>query len=50
MRVTTYEQAREVVAGAAAELGVSAAVLDHSVWTRMSTAGRTVVIASGPTA
>ena len=39
--VSDYEQAREVIAGAAAELGVSAARLDHSIWTYMSKAGRT---------
>jgi len=39
VRVTSYEQAREVV-GAAAELGVSAARLDHTIWTYMSMAGR----------
>ena len=36
-----YVQAREVIAGAAAELGVSAARLDHSIWTYMGKAGRT---------
>jgi hypothetical protein len=41
VRVTSYEQAREVIAAAAAELGVSAARLDHSIWTYMSKAGRT---------
>lgn len=41
VRVTSYEQARDVIAGAAAELGVSAARLDHSIWTYMSNAGRT---------
>ena len=41
VRVTSYEQAREVIAGAAAELGVPAAQLDHSIWTYMSKAGRT---------
>ena len=41
VRVTGYEQAREVIGAAAAELGVSAAQLDHSIWTYMSTAGRT---------
>ena len=42
VRVTSYEQAREVIAGAAAELGVSAARLDHSIWTyKQSTSGRT---------
>ena len=41
VRVTSYEQAREVIAGAAEELGVSAAQLDHSIWTYMSKAGRT---------
>ena len=41
MRVTSYAQAREVVGAAAAELGVSAARLDHTIWTYMSMAGRT---------
>ena len=41
VRATSYEQARAVIAGAAAELGVSAARLDHSIWTYMSKAGRT---------
>jgi hypothetical protein len=41
VRVTGYEQARAVIAGAAAELGVSAARLDHSIWTYASKAGRT---------
>jgi len=41
VRVTSYEQAREVIAGAAAELSVTAAQLDHSVWTYMSKAART---------
>ena len=41
VRVTSYEQAREVISGAAAELGVPAAQLDHSIWTYMSKAGRT---------
>jgi hypothetical protein len=41
VRVTSYEQARAVIAGAAAELGVPAARLDHSIWTYMSKAGRT---------
>jgi endonuclease III len=41
VRVPSYEQARAVVAGAAAELGVPAARLDHSIWTNMSKAGRT---------
>ena len=41
VRVSGYEQAREVIAGAAAELGISAARLDHSIWTYMSKAGRT---------
>ena len=36
VRVTSYEQAREVIAAAAAELEVSAAQLDHSIWTYMS--------------
>jgi len=40
--VSDYEQAREVIAGAAAELGVSAARLDHSIWMYMSKAGRTL--------
>ncbi len=41
VRVTSYEQARGVVAEAAAELGVPAAQLDHSIWTYMSQAGKT---------
>jgi len=41
VNVSGYEQARAVIAGAAAELGVSAARLDHSIWTYMSKAGRT---------
>jgi len=41
VRVTSYEQARQVIAEAAAELGVPAAQLDHSIWTYMSKAGRT---------
>jgi hypothetical protein len=41
VRVTSYEQAREVIREAAAELGVPAAQLDHSIWTYMSKAGRT---------
>lgn len=41
VRVTSYEQAREVIREAAAELGVPAAQLDHSIWTHMSKAGRT---------
>ena len=41
VRVTSYEHARAVVAGAAAELGVPAAQLDHSIWTHMSNAGKT---------
>ena len=41
VRVTSYEQAQAVVAGAAAELGVPAAQLDHSIWTYMSKAGKT---------
>ena len=41
VRVTSYEQARGVIAGAAAELGFPAAQLDHSIWTYMSKAGRT---------
>ena len=41
VRVTSYEQAREVIRAAAAELGVPAAQLDHSIWTYMSKAGRT---------
>jgi hypothetical protein len=41
VRVTSYEQAREVIREAAAELDVSAAQLDHSIWTYMSKAGRT---------
>jgi len=38
VRVTSYEQAREVIREAAAELGVPAAQLDHSIWTYMSKA------------
>ena len=41
VRVASYEQAREVVAGAAAELSVRAAQLDHSIWTYMSETGKT---------
>lgn len=41
VRATSYEQARTVIRTAAAELGVSAARLDHSIWTYMSKAGRT---------
>jgi len=41
VHVNGYEQARAVIAGAAAERGVSAARLDHSIWTYMSKAGRT---------
>jgi len=41
VRVTSYEQARAVIAGAAVELGVSAARLDDGIWTYMSKAGRT---------
>ena len=41
VHVSGYEQARAVIAGAAAERGVSAARLDHSIWTYMSKAGRT---------
>jgi hypothetical protein len=41
VRVTSYEQARAVIGAAAAELDVSAARLDHSIWTYMSMAGRT---------
>ena len=41
VRVTSYEQARTVIAEAARLLGVTAARLDHSIWTYMSTAGRT---------
>jgi hypothetical protein len=36
-----YDHAREVLTGAAELLGVSAACLDHSIWTHMSKAGRT---------
>jgi hypothetical protein len=36
-----YEQARAAIAEPAALLGVSAARLDHSIWTYMSKAGRT---------
>jgi len=38
--VGDYEQARTVIAEAAPLLGVSAARLDHSIWTYMSKAGR----------
>jgi len=41
VRVTSYEQARQVIREAAAELGVPAAQLDHAIWTYMSKAGRT---------
>jgi thermostable 8-oxoguanine DNA glycosylase len=41
VRVSSYGQARNVIAAAAALLGVSAAGLDHSIWTYMSKAGRT---------
>ena len=41
VRVASYEQARTVIAEAARLLGVTAARLDHSIWTYMSTAGRT---------
>jgi len=41
VQVSGYEQAREVIGEAAAELGISAARLDHSIWTYMSKAGRT---------
>jgi endonuclease III len=36
-----YEQAHHVIAAAAPLLGVSAARLDHSIWTYMSKAGKT---------
>ena len=36
VRVTSYEQARELIREAAAELGVPASQLDHSIWTYMS--------------
>lgn len=36
-----YEEARATIAQAASLLGVSAARLDHSIWTYMSRAGRT---------
>ena len=39
--VSGYEQARAVIAAAALELGVSAARLDHSIWTYMSRTGKT---------
>jgi len=39
--VRDYDHARRVVTDAAALLGVSAARLDHSVWTYMSKAGKT---------
>lgn len=41
VRVTSYEQAREVIAGAAEELGVPVAQFDHSIWTYMSNAPKT---------
>jgi hypothetical protein len=41
VQVRDYEHARGVIAGAAETLGVSTARLDHSIWTYMSTAGRT---------
>ena len=41
VRVRDYEQARTVIAEAARLLSVTAARLDHSIWTYMSTAGRT---------
>jgi len=41
VRVTSYEQARDVIAGAAAELGVPTARLDHTIWTYMNKAPNT---------
>lgn len=41
VRVRDYDHARQVVAGAAPLLGVSAARLDHCIWTYMSRAGKT---------
>jgi len=41
IRVAGYEQARDAIADAASELGVTAAQLDHSIWTYMSKVGRT---------
>jgi len=41
VHVSGYEQARAVIAAAAVELGVSAARLDHSIWTYMSRTGKT---------
>ena len=41
VKVRDYDHARQVVADAAPLLGVSAARLDHSIWTYMSKAGRT---------
>jgi hypothetical protein len=41
VRVRDYDHARDVIAEAAGLLGVSAARLDHSIWTYMSRAGKT---------
>lgn len=41
VKVRDYDHARQVVAEAAPPLGVSAARLDHSIWTYMSKAGKT---------
>jgi len=41
VKVRDYDRARQVVAEAAPLLGVSAARLDHSIWTYMSGAGKT---------
>ena len=41
VRAGSYEEAREAIADAADEMGVSAAQLDHSIWTYMSKAGKT---------
>jgi hypothetical protein len=41
IKVRGYDHARRVVAEAAPLLGVSAARLDHSIWTYMSKAGKT---------
>jgi len=41
VRAGSYEEAREAIADAAGEMGVSVAQLDHSIWTYMSKAGKT---------
>jgi hypothetical protein len=41
VQASGYEQAHDVIAAAAPLLGVSAARLDHSIWTYMSKAGKT---------